>query len=298
MSEITTITSSYCKIKQDPEFHLYNDLKFEFPLEQDVSTIDNLNHKKELDEFSSIIKEEIAHDGIKSEEIVEDDCVLFNTDISLRVEENTSFYCHQLCGLDAHSEDGLKSHTLTHKYIRAANRNRFKVHTKLKHSKENKLFRCDKCDYKTSIKSNLTTHTKIHSDEKPFKCSLCDFCSKHSYILKIHEMKHSGEKPFTCNKCNFNTYFKSSLRIHQRIHSKEKQFKCKLCDFSSKYADTYKLHMMKHSGEQPFKCDECDYILIRNSTWCLTKGFTRKKNPLDAVCVISVVNIRTPIKCT
>ena len=37
-----------------------------------------------------------------------------------------------------------------------------------------KLYKCDLCEYKTTLKKRLKRHASVHSTEKPFYCEICD----------------------------------------------------------------------------------------------------------------------------
>ncbi|KAF5287414.1 hypothetical protein FQR65_LT12239 [Abscondita terminalis] len=99
MSEMTTTTICLGQIKQESEFDLNDDLKpilkLELPPEQYPNITDNPvacnTCKQEIDvehQFDTIfmkeeIKEELVEDGINTEDLVDDDSILFNTDIPL-----------------------------------------------------------------------------------------------------------------------------------------------------------------------------------------------------------------------
>ncbi|KAF5304210.1 hypothetical protein FQR65_LT08017 [Abscondita terminalis] len=303
MSDVTTITCGIYlgKIKQEPEFEPNHELMPRSKLmEQDVN-IDNPiadnRCKIEIDSVqlhSPLVKEEfqqeLLDDGIKSESIIDDDFVLFNTDIPLIKEESIPvniFYCYQ-CNYGSSNKKTLTDHIFSHRL--KCNRCSFatfdnyslithnlKVHsnsfsckyecrTKLDLTKRKRIhkdddpFSCENVDYKTFTESSM----QKRSNEKQFKCNLCDYLCNFSNNLKLHSMKHSGEQLFSCDKCNYKSYSNYNLRRHKIIHSNEKQFKCRLCDYRCNFLYNLKNHLIKHSGERLFTCDKCDYQSYSN----------------------------------
>ena len=59
---------------------------------------------------------------------------------------------------------------------------------------ENK-FKCDICEFKTYVKSNLTGHINgVHLKEKPLKCEKCDFRTAWPNALYMHKKEHGQTK--------------------------------------------------------------------------------------------------------
>jgi hypothetical protein len=91
---------------------------------------------------------------------------------------------------------------------------------------------CEKCNYKTNIKSRWNAHisTELHktgikkkrSDcKEPIKCGFCDYETKNktilnSHILNNHKTKEERKNEFAhyCACCDFGTFAIKSLNIH------------------------------------------------------------------------------------
>ena len=78
---------------------------------------------------------------------------------------------------------------------------------KNQHSEKN--LKCQHCDYKTNVNSNLKRHLITHEakDEPPAKKIKCDQCSQifsNKFNLKKHVKNVHGEE-MNCPHCNFKT---------------------------------------------------------------------------------------------
>ena len=79
-----------------------------------------------------------------------------------------------------------------------------------------KPYKCDKCEYSSSLKSNLNQHvTCVHALEKPFKCTLCNYAASIKSNLNQHiRCVHAKTKPFKCSQCEYAASIKSNLNQH------------------------------------------------------------------------------------
>lgn len=99
---------------------------------------------------------------------------------------------------------------------------------------ENNKFICEKCNYKTNIKSLISQHyeTELHKtgergkkqikEKELFSCNKCDFSStnKNNYLthkLNNHSTKEERKQQFKyyCDNCDFGVFTESSLEIHK-----------------------------------------------------------------------------------
>ncbi|KAF5282620.1 hypothetical protein FQR65_LT14215 [Abscondita terminalis] len=253
--------------------------------------------KKEIDAVyelhSPSVKEELVTENIKTEEIVDDDLILFNTDIPLYNEESisvnnffivvnvitlltdknaltrscllTRFKCDQ-CGYTTSDNNLLINHERIHRTTGYLQCNVCDYICTESHSLDEhllsilsgRLFSCNMCDYETNRKARLNEHKFVHSEEKPFKCRVCDYGCKSSKTLKTHLSKHLGERAYGCDHKTYTNY---ELQYHKGIHSEEKAFKCGLCDYSSNFSNDLKTHLRKHLDEPSYgySCDKCNF---------------------------------------
>ena len=54
----------------------------------------------------------------------------------------------------------------------------------------------------------------IHKEEKPFKCTKCDKTFSDYTGLRKHKRIHSGEKPFKCTECDKSFSDYTDLKRH------------------------------------------------------------------------------------
>jgi hypothetical protein len=99
---------------------------------------------------------------------------------------------------------------------------------------ENNKFICEKCNYKTNLKSLILQHyeTELHKtgergkkrikEKELFSCDKCNFSStnKNNYLthkLNNHSTKEERNQQFKyyCDNCDFGVFTASSFEIHK-----------------------------------------------------------------------------------
>ena len=95
---------------------------------------------------------------------------------------------------------------------------------------DEKMFSCERCQYKTKRKSNLLRHiTHIHEGEKKSR--------------KIYLCTEGGD-------CKYQTTVPRNMRRHIfNKHKTKTQIKCDLCNFSTSSRAFFRKHQSKHKGE-------------------------------------------------
>ncbi|XP_067633548.1 zinc finger protein 391 [Eurosta solidaginis] len=138
-----------------------------------------------------------------------------------------------------------------------------KLHMISVHKLGDGLYECNECHKTFASRHSLTYHQRsVHSDERPFACSHCDRRFVLRTQLSSHMRIHTGEaKPriFECLECGKRWPTKSDLRTHMRSHvtAQERPFKCDQCDKAFFTRGHLTSHLLVHSGEKPFSCSTC-----------------------------------------
>ncbi|CAN8004271.1 unnamed protein product, partial [Ixodes hexagonus] len=73
---------------------------------------------------------------------------------------------------------------------------------------------CPQCGYRSSSRSYMRIHARVHTGERPFRCQLCPSAFKDPSNLKRHRRCHTGERPFQCRYCHQAFTQSGSLRTH------------------------------------------------------------------------------------
>ncbi|XP_062845731.1 zinc finger protein 507 [Trichomycterus rosablanca] len=100
---------------------------------------------------------------------------------------------------------------------------------------EQKVFKCDMCDYTSCTYVGVRNHRRIHSSDKPYRCCGCDFATTNMNSLKSHLKKHPQK--------------------HQALQLLE-QYSCSLCGYVCSHPPSLKSHMWKHAGDQNYNYEQ------------------------------------------
>nr|XP_023014940.1 zinc finger protein 883-like isoform X2 [Leptinotarsa decemlineata] len=127
------------------------------------------------------------------------------------------------------------------------------------HAKESsgKEFLCAVCGKAFLRKSQLQTHSLIHSGEKPFICKHCGKQFRHASGFKSHILIHTGEKPYRCPTCQKGFVQSDHLKQHMKVHTGERPYKCSFCEKYFAHKCNLVVHERVHTGQTPYFCSIC-----------------------------------------
>ncbi|XP_042298074.1 zinc finger protein 34-like [Sceloporus undulatus] len=135
--------------------------------------------------------------------------------------------------------------------------------------KEERPYKCGKCDRSFRFVHEYTWHQKVHAGEKIYKCNTCEKVFRHKQELMWHQRAHTTEWPHKCGACEKNFRFKQELTWHLKTHSAERPYKCPECEKSFRFKQEFMWHQRAHVGDRPYKCTECEksFRFKQEFTW-------------------------------
>jgi len=85
------------------------------------------------------------------------------------------------------------------------------------HYSADKLYRCDRCPFRTPLKHHMTSHRMNHDDDKPFSCEFCSYRAVSQSMVNSHKKSHSTVRPYVCDypRCHYSTKFVNQLTRHR-----------------------------------------------------------------------------------
>ncbi|RXG71867.1 Zinc finger protein Gfi-1b [Armadillidium vulgare] len=110
-------------------------------------------------------------------------------------------------------------------------------------------------EYEDESKMNIENFTKnlsesFSKEERMFECHLCSFRTNKKWTLKRHLLVHSNLKRFKCIQCDAEFKQKSDLNAHFIVHSDVKPFECSYCGLTFKRKKDLKVHLEHNNGEE------------------------------------------------
>lgn len=126
-------------------------------------------------------------------------------------------------------------------------------------------FKCGYCSYAALNKNKLKYHLRIHTTNKPFKlfeCRVCNLGNLTWQELNKHKMTHIANycPKYPCKVCAVSFTTRRDLNAHiQQMHFSPQPLKCTLCEETFPDLHTYKVHFSIHGKSNTLKCDKCPF---------------------------------------
>ncbi|XP_017578786.1 zinc finger protein 507 isoform X1 [Pygocentrus nattereri] len=115
----------------------------------------------------------------------------------------------------------------------------------------------------TDESEKMTEEADTASDQKVYKCDVCDYTSSTYVGVRNHRRIHNSDKPYRCCSCDFATTNMNSLKSHMKRHPQEhqavqllEQYRCSLCGYVCSHPPSLKSHMWKHAGDQNYNYEQ------------------------------------------
>ena len=144
----------------------------------------------------------------------------------------------------------------------------------LKTHKSEKIYKCERCDFKTAYKNSLRKHEKTLCAIKEactlYRCHMCSYKSEYSEHVKRHMRCHfrpdelttskrevTPNDGYVCSVCDFNTMEIQVFLHHIKEHEpgkknvrekKNQRFQCGVCNFETLYMKVFLRHKKLHEN--------------------------------------------------
>ena len=117
----------------------------------------------------------------------------------------------------------------------------------------------------------------IDSEEKLHKCNQCEYASSQKGHLNTHIKTHNGEKLHKCSQCEYTSSTDGNLRRHMLLH------KCNQCGNAFARASHLVIHLKVHTGDKSYTCNQCKLL---QAIWIGKWKHTAEKSPINATSVL------------
>ena len=130
---------------------------------------------------------------------------------------------------------------------------------------ENQQIKCDHCDFTTTSKKGLKTHTKrkhsvANQEQFPISCELCKEELGNKKDMRNHMLTHTysltQNNQLKCEECTFIGDNEWTMYIHfGKQHSKP--IECGLCQFKAKNSENLDIHLQTC---EIYECRACEHV--------------------------------------
>ena len=98
-----------------------------------------------------------------------------------------------------------------------------------KETKGNKIYQCMKCEYQSTVSSNLYRHVQSIHEGRFYQCDKCEYQAKQNGNLIRHvKSMHEGKK-YQCSACGKNFSLIENLKVHTKSMHDGVKYTCDIC---------------------------------------------------------------------
>ncbi|XP_060715483.1 zinc finger protein 507 [Tachysurus vachellii] len=141
---------------------------------------------------------------------------------------------------------------------------------------------------KANVDESMMTEEDCFSEQKVYKCDMCDYTSSTYVGVRNHRRIHSSDKPYRCCSCDFATTNMNSLKSHMKRHPQEhqavqllEQYRCSLCGYVCSHPPSLKSHMWKHAGDQNYNYEQVNRAINEAMSQSSRSPVVPSKSGLD-----------------
>ena len=129
-----------------------------------------------------------------------------------------------VCDYRASSRSLLKTHMVDHtkgcSKIRVSEMHKLVTQMQMSDQTRKPMLHCQKCDFKTTEKQQLSAHRKTHGTKtRLYACTLCNYTAGSRREITPHLMTHTKEEQLKCNQCDFRSFSKEAIAKHEMAHT-------------------------------------------------------------------------------
>ena len=162
-----------------------------------------------------------------------------------------------------HSEKRRKVELATCEFCqKVLTKSNINVHLNAVHSKDSKMYECERCHQSFRLKQYLKKHYEnVHDESRDLKCKLCEKIFRGKQKLSIHVKGHNLEV-LSCNRCDYKgkwltSHIKKQHSNKEIIKKKARKLKKTQCLVCLKFVTGIKRHMVTHSNDLNYECIFC-----------------------------------------
>lgn len=108
--------------------------------------------------------------------------------------------------------------------------------------KDKPMFKCDQCDYTTTLKYRMGRHKRIHNQDF-FYCDLCPSRFTESCRLLAHTRTRHGGTVAKCNICGGVFPSEQSMDEHKISQHAQDRYVCQMCNTVVHGINNYVTHL-------------------------------------------------------
>ena len=254
MAAISNVKNEDGYVNGDDESAELDDQEFDFDAEEDFEVMEDEYYEYEGDAFEPIVKMDLS-DEDDPDFTLESETRRVKKARKQRIEEEDEDDDDDDDGEEEVDDDYMPLRKKRHVDGRAKKRGPRSMRSFHNFVRdESKKFQCEKCEYGTDFKSNLTLHLLRHdrpSHEKYF-CLLCRSGFGTQKELRDHKENTHSKPPQLMMKKEGEDFKKpleegNDRTFHSSTRDPTKKFQCDLCEYGSDFRSNFTLHYLRHT---------------------------------------------------